>query len=136
MGKVTKWLQRIRMISKQLNEDNVRAFAAQSAYFLMLSAIPLLILVTAIFQIFLKNTNIRIQIADCPIQLLPAGISDFFEKIMNEVYQNTATVLSVSLLTAVWAAGKGMTAITQGLNSIYDVEESRNYIIQRLYGML
>ena len=136
MGKVTKWLQRIRMISKQLNEDNVRAFAAQSAYFLMLSAIPLLILVTAIFQIFLKNTNIRIQIADWPIQLLPAGISDFFEKIMNEVYQNTATVLSVSLLAAVWAAGKGMTAITQGLNSIYDVEESRNYIIQRLYGML
>ena len=114
MGKVTKWLQRIRMISKQLNEDNVRAFAAQSAYFLMLSAIPLLILVTAIFQIFLKNTNIRIQIADWPIQLLPAGISDFFEKIMNEVYQNTATVLSVSLLAAVWAAGKGMTAITQG----------------------
>lgn len=133
---MTQWKQRFKMISKQLNEDNVRAFAAQSAYFLMLSAVPLLMLVTTILQIFLSRTTIPIQVADSTLELLPSSVRIFLVEVMNEVYQNAATVLSVSALAALWASSKGMMAITQGLNSVYDVEESRNYIMQRLRGVL
>lgn len=136
MKKITEWLQKGKMISKQLNDDNMRAFAAQSAYFLMLSAIPLLMLVTTVFQMFLNNTNVRIQVEDWPIDLLPVAMSDFIKQIINEVYQNGVALVSVSAVAALWASGKGMTAITQGLNSVYDVEESRNYIMQRLRGAL
>lgn len=136
MKKMTQWRQGFKMISKQLNEDNVRAFAAQSAYFLMLSAVPLLMLVTTILQIFLSKTTIPMQVADGTLELLPSAVSRFLVEVMDEVYQNAATVLSVSALAALWASSKGMMAITQGLNSVYDVEESRNYIMQRLRGVL
>lgn len=136
MGKIPKWLQRVRMILKELESDNVRAFAAQSAYFLILSAIPLLMLVIVILQTFLNHTTIRMEMTSLQLELLPSAIGSFLTRVMNEVYQNAVTIVPVSILTAIWASSKGMTAITLGLNHVYRVEESRNYIMQRLRGML
>lgn len=136
MGIIPRWLHRVRNFLRELEEDNVRAFAAQSAYFLMLSSVPLLMLVTVILQIFLNHTNIYMQLDTWQLELLPAAVGSFLTKVVNEVSQNVATILPVSLLMAVWASGKGMTAITQGLNSVYGVEESRNYIMQRVRGVV
>ena len=133
MGIMPRWLHRVRNFLRELEEDNVRAFAAQSAYFLMLSSVPLLMLVTVILQIFLNHTNIYMQLDTWQLELLPAAVGSFLTKVVNEVSQNVATILPVSLLMAVWASSKGMAAITQGLNSVYGVEESRNYIISFLH---
>lgn len=43
--------------------------------------------------------------------------------------------MPVTIITTLWSAGKGIAALTNGLNSIYHVTETRNYIINRLRGM-
>ena len=43
--------------------------------------------------------------------------------------------MPITIITTLWSAGKGIAALTNGLNSIYHVTETRNYIINRLRGM-
>jgi membrane protein len=48
------------------------------------------------------------------------------------VYSQTGTAISVSLLVVLWSAGKGVLAISNGLNTIRGQVETRNYIFLRL----
>ena len=41
--------------------------------------------------------------------------------------------MPLSALMALWASGKGMQAITNGLNTIYHVKETRNWLMTRIY---
>ena len=36
---------------------------------------------------------------------------------------------------ALWASGKGMQAIINGLNTIYHVKETRNWLMNRIYSV-
>ncbi|MCG5015039.1 YhjD/YihY/BrkB family envelope integrity protein, partial [Collinsella aerofaciens] len=37
-----------------------------------------------------------------------------------------------TIIVALWSAGKGVLALTTGLNCVYDCKETRNYIILRI----
>ena len=40
--------------------------------------------------------------------------------------------MSLSVIAAVWACGRGVLAITNGLNSVNGLEETRNYLFRRI----
>ena len=42
------------------------------------------------------------------------------------------TLISVTAITTLWSAGKGFLAIIRGLNSVYEIKESRNYFFLRI----
>ena len=65
-------------------------------------------------------------------ELFPKTVSSTIISIVNEVYSQTGTTISVTLLVAFWSAGKGVLAISNGLNTIRGQVETRNYIFLRL----
>ncbi len=111
-----------------MNEDHVGAYAAQSAYFIMLSFIPFIILLLTLIQ---YTTLTRADIYGAAQVIFPDSMNGFVIDIINEVYSKTAVTVSLSAITAAWSAGKGFLALMRGMNSVYDVEEQRNYIILR-----
>ena len=111
-----------------MNEDHVGAYAAQSAYFIMLSFIPFIILLLTLIQ---YTTLTRADIYGAAQVIFPDSMNGFVIDIINEVYSKTAVTISLSAITAAWSAGKGFLALMRGMNSVYDVEEQRNYIILR-----
>jgi membrane protein len=61
--------------------------------------------------------------------VVPTKITSFLIVIVSEIYdRSSSTVISVTALTALWSASKGFLAIIKGLNSVYDIDETRNYI--------
>mgnify|MGYP002513593176 FL=1 len=124
----------IRMIStvldmkKEMEKSHVGAYAAQSAYFIMLSFIPFIILLLTLIQ---YTTLTRADIYGAAQVIFPDSMNGFVIDIINEVYSKTAVTISLSAITAAWSAGKGFLALMRGMNSVYDVEEQRNYIILR-----
>lgn len=53
--------------------------------------------------------------------------------IVEDLYiKSPGTILSVTALTALWSASKGMLGIERGLNRIYGDFKHRNYLLQRL----
>lgn len=65
-------------------------------------------------------------------ELFPKTVSTTIISIVNEVYTQTGTAISVSALIAFWSAGKGVLAMSNGLNTIRGQVETRNYIFLRL----
>ena len=122
-------VEMIRGFLKRLNKDHVGAYAAQSAYFILLSFIPfVLLLVTMV-----KYTPLTQEIVTTAlIRMVPEEFSSFIRVIVNEVFGKSAAFVPVSAIIALWSAGKGVNALSKGLNWIYQVEETRGYVINRL----
>ena len=55
--------------------------------------------------------------------------------IVVEAYKRSTAIVPLSALMALWASGKGMQAITNGLNTIYHVKETRNWLMTRIYSV-
>ena len=52
--------------------------------------------------------------------------------IFYQVYNQSETVIPVTIIVALWAAGRGVLSVTSGLNAIYSNIETRNYFYLRI----
>lgn len=117
---------------ERIRTDHVSAYAAQAAYFLIMSFIPFVLFLTAIVQYTpLTYREVRQAI----IGFVPENLQGFVLNIVAEVFSKSAAVLPISALIALWSSGKGMQALINGFNTIYHVRETRNWLINRMYSM-
>ena len=101
--------EKIGFLLEKIKKDHVSAFAAQSAFFLMLSLIPIMLLLLSLVRVT-PITQADIMVA--AYEVFPKTISSTIISIIDEVYSQTSTTISVSLLVALWSAGKGVLALT------------------------
>lgn len=55
--------------------------------------------------------------------------------IVADVYRRSSAIVPISAVIALWSAGKGLQSMTNGLNTIYHVKETRNWLITRIYAV-
>lgn len=130
---VRKLLDKYDPIISKCKHDNVFAIAGQSAFFIILSAVPLSMFIVSLFQ----NLNI-------PIGLIKEGLSGIFAaEMINQIiayldaaYQSAVGISFVSLIITLWSASQGIHAITNGLNRVYDAYENRNWLFLRIRAMI
>ncbi|NLG04357.1 MAG: YihY/virulence factor BrkB family protein, partial [Clostridia bacterium] len=130
MRKKIEWIIRaVRIFSKETAKENIRTHASSSAFFTFLSLIPfLLLLISAIPYTPLTKADLLSAI----VFLLPNSIDGYAIHILDQLYHNSLTVLSASVITAIWSSAQGFLSITNGLNAIYHVKENRNYFLLRI----
>ena len=120
--------------TKKCNDDHVTAFGSMAAFFILLSLIPFMIFFLTMTQFlpFTKN-----DIETILTSLVSFERSSLIRSIINEVYHKTDTsVFTVSIIAALWSSSRGIFSIVKGLNSVYDIEDRRNYFVLRLFSML
>lgn len=123
--------KKVKTFMNELNEKHVSAYAAKTAYFIMLSFIPFLMLLCTIIQYTPLH---KADVLALFVGAFPSSIDPLVISVIDEIYGKSGTVISISVVVALWTAGKGVTAIIQGLNSVFDVKETRNYLMLRVYG--
>ncbi len=112
-----------------MQEDCVSAYAAQTAYFIILSFFPFLILLVTLVQYTALTPGDIYRAAQ---MVFPPSMDSVVLAIIDEVYSKSVLTVSLSAIMTAWSAGKGFMGLIQGMNLIYNVEERRNYIILRL----
>ena len=124
----------IRTFQKIQKEVNISAHASSAAFFLFLSIIPVIIIVCALLQ---HAPTVQIEIWSYLSEaVIPKTISDFLMDIVNTYQGNSMTLVSVSAIITAWSASKGMLALIRGMNAVYELQESRNYIMLRLRALV
>lgn len=119
----------IREFLVRIKEDHVSAYATQAAFFLILSAFPFVILILTFTRFLPISQSDFFMILK---ELLPNEIEEWLLGILEELIQNSGnTLMSFSIIIALWSAARGILAISNGLNSVYRTEESRNYFVLR-----
>ena len=109
---------------RRANGDHVSAYAAQAAYFLIMSFIPCILFLTTLVRYTPLTYNV---VRDAIVAFIPENLQSFVLGIVVDVYKRSTAIVPLSAIVALWSAGKGMQAITNGLNTIYHVKETRNW---------
>lgn len=113
--------------------DNIGAFAAQAAFFIILSAIPFFMVFTSLLQYTpISKDYVMTAIYD----YMPNYIQPFFAIVLTEVYSRSVGVLSISAIVALWSAGKALQYLTAGLNVLYGIDETRNWFVVRFWSVV
>lgn len=130
---VWRILAGIKAFSEECRRDNVSAYAAQAAFFIVMSLIPFIMLFISLVQYTPVTESMIMELIN---RLMPDYISPFLIGIIHEVYNNSVGIVSAAAVMAVWSAAKGVQCLTNGLNSVYDIEETRNWILLRFRAIL
>lgn len=129
MKRIKDIYQKITNITADIAADHVGAYAAQSAYFFMLCLIPIILLLITMVQ---YTPVTKADVMTAVIQVFPASVENLITSIVNQVYNQSMGIIPVTIIVALWSAGKGVLAMASGLNCIYSCRETRNYIVLRI----
>lgn len=121
-GKTYNVIRRIQAMSIGLH-------AANAGYFIVLSIFPALVLLLSLLRYTSLDARDLLSALDgiLPEALLPAA-----ENLIVSTYAYTSSaVVSVSAVSALWSASRGIYGLLLGLNAIYGVQENRGYFYTR-----
>lgn len=122
-------IEKINKFTEKIGRDHVGAYAAQSAFFLVLSLIPIILLLLTLVR---YTPVTKADVMTAVYELFPRTIRATMVSIVNEVYNQSRAMIPLTALVAMWSAGRGVLAITNGLNCIHEEIETRNYIFLRI----
>ena len=118
------------LFGKKITHDAVAAFSAQTAFFIIISAFPFLVLIVSVLE---KIPFISADMMYTVLDIFPRTIMEYMENIIKEICSgNSVAIISISAAVLLWAASKGVTSIMRGLNFIYKIDEKRNFLEIRL----
>ena len=123
-----------RQLARHYRDDDLAAMSAQISYYLILAFFPFLFFLINLLS-FTPLPN-RLLLANF-YAILPQDTAMLVKTMLTETVQaKSGTLLVLSMLTSLWAASRGMSAIIRGLNHSYGVKESRHFIRLNLVALL
>lgn len=129
---VRNFIDRFEPITSKILHDNIFAIAGQSAFFIILSAVPLSMFIVSILQ----NLQIPVDFIEmCLSGVFSEQIVDEISEFLTNAYNNAVGISLITLIITLWSAAQGIHAITNGLNRIYDAYENRNWFFLRIRAM-
>ena len=121
--------ERITPLANYLSGKHIGIHAAGAGYFIVLSVFPLLVLILSL----LRYTGLQVQtLTDLVSGFVPQALMPSAKRLILSTYRNTSgAVVSLSAITGLWSASRGIYGLLTGLNAIYNVKENRGYIYTR-----
>lgn len=120
-----------KQIYDRFTEDEMTVYAAQVSFFIILSVSPFVMLLLTVVQMIPGISNARFL--ELVVNLVPTEYKSLAFRVVNDLsLKSPATMLSVTAVTALWSAGRGMFSVARGLNRVHGREEKRWYVIGRL----
>lgn len=115
-------------------ELKIPVYAANAGYFIVLSVFPTLVLLLGL----LRYTGLQVETLTGFLEgFIPEALMPSAKRLILSTYQNTSgAVISISALTALWSASRGVYGLLTGLNSVYQVTENRGYFYTRTMSVL
>lgn len=130
MKRLANIILAIREIRTNIIKHHTSAYAAQSAFFTVLSVFPFLMSMITMLQFFPLS---YVDMTEMILSFLPETFEAYAKPIIMETLETTTkTVMSLSIIVTLWTSSKGILALKSGLNTIKGEEQNRNYILVRL----
>jgi membrane protein len=111
--------------------DDVFGRAAQLAYYFFLALFPFLICVIASLSAFGTADRGRALLFHFFARALPPSAFELINKTFTEIIQASGPLkMSFGIITSLWSASTGMSAVIETLNAAYKVKETRSLLKQ------
>lgn len=121
----------VKQVYDKYAEDEMTVYAAQVSFFIILSVVPFIMLLLTAVQMIPSISNA--QFMELIVGLVPVDYKSLAFRVVNDLsLKSPATMISVTAITALWSAGRGMFSVARGLNRVHGHGEKRWYVVGRL----
>ena len=116
-----------KRVAQRIIDDDIFGRAAQLSYYFLLALFPLLlVLINVLGYVAQEGTAFREKLLTYLAALMPRSAIALVRTTLTEISDASGTgKVSFGLLAALWAASNGMGAISDTLNTAYNVNERR-----------
>lgn len=123
----------IREITDTIRSDRLSIYAAQASFFVIISAVPFISILFALAGIFLPELP-----ADFAERFpIPEQVFTFLSHITKELESApNVSLLSLSAVTTLWTASRGIAAIRAGVETVYRAGKNRGYVRFRIRSLI
>lgn len=124
-GLIGKTVSAVRYIGSL----RISVYAANASFFMILSMFPTLLLLLGL----LRYTGMEVERLTGLLEgFLPQALVPNARQLIGNAYRNsTGALVSLSAVTALWSAGRGIHGLLRGLNRVYETRESRGFLATR-----
>ncbi len=116
----------IKRFTKSVGRDKVSVHAAQASFFVITSAAPFISLFIAVLGALIPAASVNSPHGS---GALSAAIAFFSDELA--VSQNIP-LISISAVTALWSASRGVGAVREGIETVYEAKQGQNYFVRKL----
>lgn len=122
-------------IAAVLRQDQLNVYAAQASFFWILSAIPLFMLILNVSHLLSGGQT------DSLLNALRASLSAELRAALDLLLEQLRQtggfpLVSLSALTALWSASRGMAALEKGMGAVYGIDMRRGFLRDILRSLL
>ncbi len=115
---------------RKLGRDKIRAHSAEAGFFIIMSFFPILMLLLTLIR-YTPLTQEQLMFAI--EEITPFEVADALRSTVNSIYNQSVALMSTTAVAAVWASGKGVMGLSDGLNTIFRITDTRNYLVARIH---
>ena len=125
-SKLWQWWERMADLLRPMR---ISVHSAYTAFFLILSVFPASMILVGV----LGYTSLEVEdVLSLIAQVVPEPLLPLAKRLLTGAFDGTsAPLLSISAITAVWSASRGILGLKEGLNAVYGVKERRSYLVTR-----
>lgn len=124
----------IKIVIENWNRASIMQGAAEMAYYLLLSLIPILLVVANIIPLLpFEPAAVMSMIS----RTFPDDIAQIVTPIVTEYLESSSGgAISAGLIAAVWSASNVFSTLRRVLDEVYGATEQKNFIIARFLSLL
>ncbi len=124
----------INAMIKKIQENDLFNIGAMLAYYLLFSIFPFLIFLLNI--VGLIAAEYQQEILEL-LQVLPKNVVEIINSILTSmIHSSSSTLLSVSLLVALWAGSKGIIKLMGEVSRAFGSTKPHSFLVTRALGIL
>lgn len=124
----------VKIIIHNWTRASIMQGAAEMAYYLLLSLVPILLVVANIIPLLPFNTA---EILNLLQETFPEDITQIIMPIVTD-YLNSGSggAISIGLLASIWSASNVFSTLRRVLDEVYGSKQAKNFVISRLLSVL
>lgn len=129
------FVTKITKVAAAVSRDRLPLFAAESSFFMCISAIPLVMLVISVTRLIAPH------FVDDILALVRAGLPDashtLFDGVVADITEKSGVPLvSFAALGVLWAASRGLFSLVHGVSQVYGKEVRGSFLHRALKAAL
>lgn len=129
-------LRKAKTFITAVMNDNIGIYAAQASFFIVISAVPFIMLLLTLVKFFVPMD--RVTVLEMINRFAPETVGNFLTTITNELFSKTSTapIISITAVSTLWIASKGVMALYLGINNVFKPQKMPNYFYSRFVSIL
>lgn len=125
-----KRLDTLSELWRPFTADRISLYAAGASFYILLSILPAAVFLLALLP---QLPGVMEAAMDFLHSIIPSSLMPMAEQVYDNLNSGSSiTLLSVSVITILWSASKGIMALMDGLNAVIGQKDQRSFLRRRI----